>query len=64
MNLFKQLRFKMNITQLQLARQIGVSEASISSYESGTRYPSFRILLKFNYLAKKHNVPFNLEEFS
>ncbi|MDO4274218.1 MAG: helix-turn-helix transcriptional regulator [Eubacteriales bacterium] len=34
-----------NLTQKSLALQVGVSENTISSYENGTRYPSYDILI-------------------
>lgn len=39
MNRFKKLREQKGLTQAQLARQIGISEQSISKYERGERKP-------------------------
>jgi transcriptional regulator with XRE-family HTH domain len=42
----KQLRKENNLTQKQLALQIGVQNAVISFYEVGERYPSPEVLVK------------------
>ncbi|NLY48413.1 MAG: helix-turn-helix transcriptional regulator [Clostridiales bacterium] len=42
----KALRKSNNMTQKDLADRIGVSKSIISSYESGTRYPSYDVLVK------------------
>jgi transcriptional regulator with XRE-family HTH domain len=42
----KQLRKENNLTQKQLASQIGVQNAVISFYEVGERYPSPEVLVK------------------
>lgn len=42
----KSLRIEKKLTQKQLADRIGLATSAISSYESGTRYPSYDVLLK------------------
>ena len=43
----KTLRIHKNLTQKQVADRIGLAISAISSYESGTRYPSLETLIKF-----------------
>ena len=42
----KKLRQQHNLTQNQLAERFDLSISTISSYEAGTRYPSYEILMK------------------
>lgn len=42
----KSLRIEKNLTQKQVADRIGLAVSAVSSYESGTRYPSYDILVK------------------
>ena len=42
----KQLRKQKGMTQKQLAGRLGLAISAISSYENGTRYPSYDILIK------------------
>ncbi|MDC7291350.1 helix-turn-helix domain-containing protein [Blautia schinkii] len=41
----RMLRKGRNITQQTLAVQVGVTVSAISAYESGSRYPSYEVLL-------------------
>lgn len=41
----KKLRIERNLTQKQLANMTGVAVSAISSYESGSRYPSYDVLI-------------------
>ena len=36
----------MKLTQKQVADRIGLAISAVSSYESGTRYPSYDVLIK------------------
>lgn len=36
----------MKLTQKQVADRIGVATSAVSSYESGSRYPSYDVLIK------------------
>ena len=47
-NRLKSLRTKRRLTQKQLADQVGIAVSAISSYESGTRYPSYDVLISFS----------------
>lgn len=40
------LRIEKKLTQKQLAARIGLTISAVSSYESGSRYPSFETLIK------------------
>ena len=40
------LRIEKKLTQKQLAARIGLAFSAVSSYESGSRYPSFETLIK------------------
>ena len=42
----KSLRIEKNLTQKQVADRIGLAISAVSSYESGTRYPSYDVLIK------------------
>ena len=41
----RMLRKDRKITQQALANQVGVTVSAISAYESGSRYPSYEVLL-------------------
>ena len=43
----KELREKNKITQVQLAERLGVQKSVISYYESGSRFPSYDVLIRF-----------------
>lgn len=42
----KSLRIEKKLTQKQIADRIGLAISAVSSYESGTRYPSYDVLVK------------------
>lgn len=42
----KSLRTEKKLTQKQIADRIGLAISAVSSYESGTRYPSYDALIK------------------
>lgn len=47
----RKIREKRNINQLKIAMDIGVTQESISKYETGNAFPSKEILIKLaNYL--------------
>lgn len=47
-NKLKALRLEKNLTQKQVADRSGVAISAISSYESGSRYPSYDVLIKLS----------------
>lgn len=42
----KSLRLEKKLTQKQIADRIGLAISAVSSYESGSRYPSYDVLVK------------------
>lgn len=42
----KSLRLKKKLTQKQVADRIGLAISAVSSYESGSRYPSYEVLVQ------------------
>jgi len=42
----KMLRKEMGLTQTQVAARTGVVVSAVSAYESGMRYPSYKVLIK------------------
>ena len=42
----KIMRIRRGLTQVELSERIGVSQNTISFYEIGKRYPSYKILCK------------------
>ncbi len=42
----KTLRTEKKLTQKQVSDMIGLAISAVSSYESGTRYPSYDVLVK------------------
>lgn len=42
------LRTEKKLTQKQVADRIGLAISAVSSYESGTRYPSYETLIKLS----------------
>lgn len=44
----KLLREQAKMTQTDLAIELGVTKSTISAYENGTRFPSYKMLIKLN----------------
>ena len=44
-NTLKALRIQNNMTQAQLAQQLGLTKSVISAYETGLRMPSYDVLI-------------------
>lgn len=42
----RELRTKYNLTQAELAKQVGVSKATVTAYEGDLRQPSYDVLTK------------------
>lgn len=42
----KSLRIEKKLTQKQVADRIGLAISAVSSYESGSRYPSYEVLIQ------------------
>lgn len=45
-NKLKMLRSQKHLTQTQVAERVNITKAMISAYETGTRFPSYDILIK------------------
>lgn len=46
----KSLRIEKKLTQKQVADRIGLAISAVSSYESGSRYPSYEALIKLAHI--------------
>lgn len=51
-NKIKELRVSQKITQNEFATRLGVTKSAISSYENGSRLPSYDILIKISRIFK------------
>lgn len=51
-NRIKNLRISQKMTQSEFATRLGVTKSAISSYENGSRLPSYDILIKISRLFK------------
>lgn len=51
-NKIKELRMSQKITQSEFAMRLGVTKSAISSYENGSRLPSYDILIKISRIFK------------
>lgn len=49
-NKLKSLRIEKKLTQKQIADQIGLAISAVSSYESGSRYPSYDVLVRLAHI--------------
>lgn len=45
-NLIRELRLKQNMTQLQLAQQMGISDKTVSKWERGLGCPDVSLLIE------------------
>lgn len=57
----KELREKMGLTQVELARKLDVSNATVGMYETGKRMPSFKVCKKYQLLASTYGILVPLE---
>jgi len=46
----KALRIEKKLTQKQVADRIGLAISAVSSYESGSRYPSYDVLVRLAHI--------------
>lgn len=46
----KSLRIEKKLTQKQVADRIGLAISAVSSYESGSRYPSYDVLIRLAHI--------------
>ena len=54
----KQVRQKLDLSQEALARELGVSFATINRCETNKFHPSYRTIKKFDDFCIKHNISF------
>ncbi len=47
-NRIKQLREEQHMTQVRLSIELGISQETVSAYESGKHYPSVAILIRLS----------------
>ena len=46
----RNLRIEKRLTQKQVAERIGLAISAVSSYESGSRYPSYEVLVRLAHI--------------
>ena len=51
-NTLKTLRLRENMTQAQLAQNLGLTKSVISAYETGLRLPSYDVLIHISKIFK------------
>ncbi len=56
----KSIRTKLKMSQREFAKEIGCAQSLISSYELGTKKPSYNLLVALDSLAKKYKVKVRL----
>jgi putative transcriptional regulator len=61
-DVLRYLRYKLRFTQVELARNIGITVSSASSYETGKRQPTLHTIIKISKYAKKHGITIELED--
>lgn len=54
--MIKKLRIKMLLTQLEFAKELGVSIASVARWETGENEPTMKIKRKLAPLFEKYNI--------
>ena len=50
----KELRFKLDLTQVQFADKVGVSLGTVKSWEGGINRPNERLEYKLKQIEKEH----------
>lgn len=58
----KELRKKLQMTQVELAQELGCSQNTISQYEHGVKTPSVKIAQKMVRLAKENKIKVTLTD--
>jgi len=59
---FEKFRTSLSLSQQELGDLIGVGQAAISQYESGSRMPKVNFALKFIEVAEVHGKVYRLED--
>ena len=55
-NSIKQLRKKMQLSQQEFAKELGISFASVNRYENGRFEPTIKVKRKITVLLKEYNI--------
>lgn len=58
----KNLRKHLCMSQVELARLVGVTVCTISLYENGKRQPSYPTVRKLLEIAKKHKIKLTIDD--
>lgn len=58
----KNLRSRLEMTQLKFALAVGSTPTTIAKYEKGERNPSVKMAYKMIKLAKKHGIDIGIED--
>lgn len=59
-NNIKHVRYKLCLTQKELAKKLKVARSTIALYETGRRKPNFIILQRIIKLSNKYNIEFEI----
>lgn len=55
----KLVRLRLMMSQKEIAKELGVSFATVNRWEKGHHEPTFLVRRKFDDLCKKHNIFFD-----
>ena len=53
------VRAKLNLTQIELAKKLTVSFATVNRWETGKTNPSKKVMVSFEMFCKENNIDFN-----
>lgn len=56
----KYIRQSLDMSQRELAQELGCSQTAVSSFEKGTKNPSYDMLKNISDFAKKRKIKVNL----
>ncbi len=59
----KRIRKELRLTQAELAKTLGLSQAAIAEYETDTRMPSLKVANKLIKLAKSKKIKVKIDDF-
>jgi len=61
-NIFEEIRFKLQLSQVEFAELISSSKQRISLYETGDQFPRIETAIKIQAVAKNHGIEVTLDE--
>lgn len=61
-NIFEEIRFKLQLSQVEFAELISSSKQRISLYETGDQFPRIETAIKIQAIAKNHGIEVTLDE--